>query len=129
MARDFLVDRFYIYGDRLGFESAQIKGGKPVVFEVQHGPLRPGQRGRSVARREVAVPDVSEYVTDEFAEYARRVRFKRGVLITHEFIRSIIDKRTPSIDAVKAANWTAAALHAHASAMRGGEKIEIPRFD
>jgi predicted dehydrogenase len=125
MVRDFLVDRFYIYGDRLGFESAQIKGEKPVVFEAERGPLRPGQRGRAVTRREVEVPDVSEYVTDEFAEYVSRARFKRGVLIAHEFIRSIVEERPPSIDVIKAANWTAAGLCAHASAMRGGQKVEL----
>ena len=129
MVRGFMVDRFYIYGDRLGFESAQMGGGRPVIFEAQQGPLKPGQRGRSVARREAEVPDVSEYITDDFAEYARNSRFKRGVLIAHEFIRSIIEGRPSAIDAIKAANWTAAALCAHASAMRGGEKVEIPGFD
>ena len=49
--------------------------------------------------------------------------------MAHEFIRSIIEERPPSIDVVKAANWTAAGLCAHDSAMRGGEKLEIPRFD
>ncbi len=129
MTRDFLVDRFYVYGDKLGFESAQITGGKPVIFESEPGPLRPGQRGRGVVQREAEVPDLSEYVTGEFAEYARKARFKRGVLITHEFIRSIIEERPPSIDVVKAANWTAAGLCAHDSAMRAGEKVEIPQFD
>ena len=37
MVRDFLTDRFYIYGDKLGFESAQIKGEKPIIFEAEHG--------------------------------------------------------------------------------------------
>ena len=127
MTRNFLVDRFYIYGDKLGFESSQISG-KPVIYESQPGELRPGQRGRGVTQRDVEVPDLSEYVTDDFAEYAREARFKRGVLITHEFIRSIIEDRPPSIDVTKAANWTAAGLCAHDSAMRSGEKVRIPEF-
>ena len=129
MTRDFLVDRFYVYGDKLGFESAQIKGGKPVIYESVPGPLKPGQRGRGVVQRNIAVPDLSEYVTGEFAKYAREASFKRGVLIAHEFIRSIIEERSPSIDVVKAANWTAAAICAHDSALRAGEKVEIPLFD
>jgi predicted dehydrogenase len=128
MARQFLVDRFYIYGDKLGFESAQVAGGKPIAFEAQHGSLKPGQRGRRVTQREIDVPDVSEHVSDEFVEYANEASFKRGVLIAHEFIRSIIEERPPSIDVVKAANWTAAALLAHSSAMREGQKVQIPRF-
>jgi len=129
MVRDFLVDRFYIYGDRLGFESSQLKGEKPVIYETEHGTLKPGQRGRGVTQWEVEVPDISDYVTDEFAEYARKAHFKRGALIAHEFIRSIVEERPPTIDVFKAANWTAAGLCAHDSAMRGGEKVEIPRFD
>jgi len=129
MVRDFLVDRFYIYGDRLGFESAQIGGEKPVIFEAQQGELSPEQRGRGVTRREVVVPDVSEYVTGEFVEYAHKSRFKRGVLIAHEFIRSIIEGRPSAIDTFKSANWTATGLCAHDSAMRNGEKIAVPRFD
>lgn len=128
MVRNFLVDRFYIYGDKLGFESSQTKGGEPIVFEAEHGQLKPGQRGRSVSRLEVEVPDVSEYVTEEFAEYVCKARFKRGVLIAHEFILSIVEGRPPSIDVDKATNWTVAALCAHASAMREGEKVKIPRF-
>jgi len=128
MVRDFLVDRFYIYGDKLGFESSQIGGDKPVIFEAQQGQLNPGQRGRGVTRREVVVPDVSEYVSDEFVEYAKRSRFKRGVLIAHEFIRSIIEERPATIDSIRSANWTATALCAHDSAMRGGEKITVPKF-
>ena len=128
MTRDFLVDRFYVYGDRLGFESAQIAGQGPVIFEADQRPLKSGQRGRGVTRREMEVPDLSKYVSDQFAEYVRKSHFKRGVLIAHEFIRSIVEERSPSIDAVKAANWTAAAVSAHASAMREGEKIQIPRM-
>lgn len=128
MTREFLVDRFYIYGNKLGFESAQLRNGEPVIFEAQSGDLKPGQRGRSVSARDTEVPDVSEYVDTRFAEHVRKAPFKRGVLISHEFIRSIVEERPSSIDAVKAANWTATALCAHESAMRGGEKIEIPKF-
>ena len=129
MVRDFLVDRFYIYGDKLSFESSQVTGGKPVIFESEQGPLRSGQRGRGVTRRELEIPDVSTYVAEDFVEYVSKEHFERGVLIAHEFIRSIIEERSPSIDVAKASNWTAAGLCAHASAMQGGEKIEVPRIE
>jgi hypothetical protein len=32
------------------------------------------------------------------------------------------------VDVTRAANWTAAGLCAHESAMRGGEPIDIPDF-
>jgi hypothetical protein len=46
----------------------------------------------------------------------------------HEFVRSIIEDRPSAIDAVTAANWTAAGICAHESALRGGAAVEIPRF-
>jgi hypothetical protein len=46
----------------------------------------------------------------------------------HEFIRSIVEKRNPWIDAVTSANWTAAGICAHESALQGGAEIIIPLF-
>jgi hypothetical protein len=48
--------------------------------------------------------------------------------LAHEFIRSIVEGRPPAIDAVKAANWCAVGICAHASAMQGGQVVEVPRF-
>ena len=48
--------------------------------------------------------------------------------LVHEFIRSILEKRAPKIDAVTAANWTAPGICAHQSAMMNGQEIEIPSF-
>ena len=44
-------------------------------------------------------------------------------------IGSIVEGRKPAIDAVTVANWTAAGICAHQSAMLGGAEVEIPRFD
>ncbi|MBL8028096.1 MAG: gfo/Idh/MocA family oxidoreductase, partial [Fibrobacteres bacterium] len=48
--------------------------------------------------------------------------------LVHEFIRSIVEKRKPWIDAVTAANWTAAGICAHESAMKNGKAVRIPSF-
>ncbi|MCZ6677004.1 MAG: hypothetical protein O7E52_07115, partial [Candidatus Poribacteria bacterium] len=61
--------------------------------------------------------------------YVHQAQFNQGVLLVHEFIRSIVENRPPSIDVHTAANWTAAGTTAHQSAMQGGEKVVIPRFD
>jgi len=47
----------------------------------------------------------------------------------HEFVRSIVEGRRPAIDAVTAANWTAAGVCAHESAMQGGAEVEVPAFE
>ncbi|HBM80617.1 MAG TPA: oxidoreductase, partial [Clostridiaceae bacterium] len=46
-----------------------------------------------------------------------------------EFVRSIVEDRRPWIDAVTAANWTAAGICAHESAMHGGDEVIIPSFE
>ena len=128
MVRGFLTDRFYVYGDRGSFESAQLPTGKPILFESESGPLGPGQRGRRVTQHEIDIPDLSEYVEGEFKTYVRELNCKRGILVAHEFIRSIAEGRQPEVDANRAANWTAASLCAHESAMQKGEKVAVPQI-
>lgn len=48
--------------------------------------------------------------------------------LVHEFVSSIIENREPIIDVYTAANWTAAGICAHESAMNGGMEIIIPNF-
>ena len=49
--------------------------------------------------------------------------------LVHEFVRSIVEKRLPAVDAVTGANWTAAGICADQSAMSGGAAVDIPGFD
>jgi hypothetical protein len=44
-------------------------------------------------------------------------------------VKSIIEERKPRVDAVTAANWTAAGICAHESAMNDGKEVIIPSFD
>lgn len=46
----------------------------------------------------------------------------------HKFVRSIVEGRSPAIDAVTAAQGTAAGICAHTSALCGGEAVEVPSF-
>jgi hypothetical protein len=87
------------------------------------GEFGPGGRGRSVLTSPFEVPDLSDTLPPQ-------LRDLEGVIArpVHEFVRSLVESRRPSIDAVVAADWTAAGLCAHESAMAGGAVIEIPRF-
>jgi hypothetical protein len=49
--------------------------------------------------------------------------------LVNEFVQSIVEGRTPRIDAVTAADWCAAGICAHESAVRDGEGMIVPRFD
>ena len=39
---------------------------------------------------------------------------------------AILEERESYVDARRAANWTMAGICAHASAMKGGQRVEIP---
>jgi phage tail protein X len=46
----------------------------------------------------------------------------------HEFVNSIVEKRPSKINAVVAADWTAAGLCAHQSALNDGAEVLLPDF-
>lgn len=48
--------------------------------------------------------------------------------LVRDFIEAIRQGTRPPIDAVKAAEWTAPGLCAHASALQGGAWVDVPRF-
>jgi len=53
-------------------------------------------------------------------------RRQRGVHVGRQ--RAIVEGRRSRVDAATTANWTAPGICAHASAMRGGARVEIPGF-
>ena len=48
--------------------------------------------------------------------------------LVRDFISAVKQGTRPPIDAVKAAEWTAPGICAHASALQGGEWVDIPSF-
>lgn len=128
LVRGFLSDRFYVYGNRMSFESPQVAGEDPVIFEAETGPLPAGQRSRKVSAKRIALPPLADLVPDNISEIVRSSPTPRCIPLAHEFIRSIAERRRPAIDATKAANWTAAAICAHASSMAGGARVAVPSF-
>ena len=49
--------------------------------------------------------------------------------LVHEFVRSALEEREPTISLDFACNVSAAGILAHASALAGGKEIEIPHFE
>jgi len=49
--------------------------------------------------------------------------------MTHEFVRAIVEGRESAVDAGTAANWTMTGVCAHESALKDGERIQIPQTD
>ena len=103
------------------------------------------QRGRSISIERISAPDRADLLPKDIARFTRRgvydasnphMSFLQGgghggshPHLVHEFVSSIVEQRRPRIDAVTAADWTAAGICAHESAMNGGKRIVIPLFD
>ena len=133
---------FSVYGDKCSFEWQQIEEEQPVLFTMD--PLQPG-RGRPIHVERVAVPDRADLLPAEIAPFTLRgvynaaephLSFTQGgghggshPHLVHEFLRSIVEDRRPAVDSVTAANWTAAGICAHQSALSGGDGVDVPQFD
>jgi predicted dehydrogenase len=134
------MESFTIYGED-GCYEWQMEDEPPAWFEMS--PVVPGET-REVRVERPLPPDRADLLPPEVGRYTRRfvygqderhLSFEQGgghhgshPHLVHEFVRSIVEERRPRIDAVTAANWTAAGICAHQSAMAGGEGVAIPSF-
>jgi predicted dehydrogenase len=134
------MESFSVYGENACYDW-HMEGEDPVLFRVS--PVVPGRtRGWTVERPEP--PDRSNLLPPSVGQFTKRfvygkdeshLSFEQGgghhgshPHMVHEFVRSIVEQRQPWIDAVTAANWTAAGICAHESAMAGGREVVIPEF-
>lgn len=130
VAREY-VESFDVYGSLRSFEWQQLEREKPVVFSGENG-------------QRIEVPDFAHLLPEPIREFTTRgvydaeqnthLSFTQGSghggshpHLAHEFLRSIVEERAPFPDAITAANWTAAGICAHESAMTGRE-INLPRY-
>ncbi|TDE89540.1 Gfo/Idh/MocA family oxidoreductase [Occultella glacieicola] len=129
-AREY-VESFDVYGSLASFEWAQTEAGTPVLFR--------GEEASSLT-----VPDYAHLLPEEIRAYTTRgvydaenahLSFAQGSghggshpHLAHEFVRSLVEGREPSIGARTAANWTSVGLLSHESAMQGGATLALPRF-
>ena len=135
-------ESFSIYGEDATFEAAQVHGEPPVMFKLSKLGAHPG--ARTTTEESVYLPDYGHLLPPEIREFTGAVKLDaRGEHpsvqhggghggshphLVHEFLRSIVEKRSPTIDEIKAADWTAPGICAHTSALQGGVTVEIPRF-
>jgi len=136
------VESFSVYGDKMSFEWPQSgQDGKPMIFEI--GPIIPeSTRGRDLMIKKAELPDRKELLPPEIAQHTHPHTVERSHRafiqggghggshphLVNEFVMSIIEKRKPWVDEIKAADWTAAGICAHESAMNQGKEIRVPCF-
>lgn len=138
-ARDYM-ESFVIYGEKACYEW-QMEDEPPVLFQIEESG---SGRGRNVQIERPVPPDRAELLPGSIGRYttsfvygkdAHHLSFEQGgghhgshPHLVHEFVRSIVENRKPIIDAITAANWTAAGISAHSSAMNAGKEVSIPAF-
>ena len=125
------VESFSVYGTRQSFEWNQLWNEKPLLFTLGDAPRPFGGRPVDVTRADI--PDFADRLPEPlrgFTQYdTDGAHGGSHPHLVHEFIRSIVEERSPAVDAVTAANWTAPGICAHQSALRDGETVNVPRFD
>jgi predicted dehydrogenase len=119
------TEAFTVYGERRGFEWPQLEHEDPVLYTLE--PVVEGERGRRVTAERVAMPDRADLLPPTIARFTQGGHGGSHPHLAHEFVRSIIEGRPPRISAAVAADWTAAGICAHESALRDGERIAIPQ--
>ncbi|WGM20302.1 Gfo/Idh/MocA family oxidoreductase [Paenarthrobacter sp. OM7] len=135
------TEAFSIYGENYGFEWPQIEGEPPVHYMLKEAN---GRRGRTIESLRIEAPERTDLLPLSIARYTQDSVYSDGSHssfiqgsghggshphLVHEFVTSIVEQRPSSINAVVAANWTAAGVAAHQSAMNGGETVHIPSFE
>ncbi len=124
-------ESFDVYGEKMSCEWEQIADEGFVVFE-----------GGENARR-INVPDTDKLLPKSISQFSLReqildedhVSFIQGAghggshpHLVREFIDSIMENREPREGVITSADWTAAGICAHESAMKNGERIYLPDF-
>jgi predicted dehydrogenase len=126
------IESFDVYAEKVSYEWPRI--------EHQPAVLHRGERPELVK-----VPDFAERLPEGIrrfttkgvydSEEAQHLSFIQGSghggshpHLAHEFISAIVEDRDPRPNAATSANWTMTGICAHISAMKGGERIHIPRF-
>jgi predicted dehydrogenase len=135
------MESFTVYGENACYEM-QMENEAPVLFTAS--PTVVGERRQESLSRPDP-PDRADLLPAEIAKYTQRfvynneeshLSFEQGgghhgshPHLVHEFVSSIVEGRPPAIDAVTAANWTAAGICAHESALKGSCAVAVPSFD
>lgn len=144
------TESFNVYGENKTFEWQQIENEKPVLFSrVLNDDNSPTMndygRGGMVVSERIDVPDFADRLPPEIARFTHQtvydasnphLSFLQGgghggshPHLVHEFVRCIVEDRTPVPDDITGAYWTAVGICAHHSAMEGGTIVDVPRFE
>jgi hypothetical protein len=133
-------ESFDAYGDSKSFEWQQVEGEEPVIH-TRSTPTRPLTE-QEIPKR-VSVPDYAHLLPQPIQRFtqpaaiqdAEHLSFLQGgghggshPHLTHNFLMACQGKQAAMPDVETSVNWTMVGICAHQSALKNGEKIQIPRF-
>lgn len=130
-AREY-IESFDVYGSKMSFEWQQLEREQPVIFKGEDG-------------KRIEVPDYAHLLPEGIRRYTTEgvydadenahLSFVQGSghggshpHMAHEFLMAIVEDRDPFPNVYTSANWTAAGLCAHESAMLNGVIVPLPDF-
>jgi predicted dehydrogenase len=128
-------ESFDATGDRKSFEWQQVENEDPVIHTR-------GKPEPEIPQR-VKVPDYASRLPDPIRKFtmpaaiqdAEHLSFLQGgghggshPHLAHNFLMACLGKQPPMPDAATSVNWTMVGICAHQSALKGGERIQIPTF-
>jgi len=136
-------ESFDVYGSKKSFEWQQVEGEEPVVHtkSTREHPI-----AESEIPRRTPVPDYARLLPEPIQRFTTRgvysldegeqhLSFTQGgghggshPHLVHAFLSAVRGERPALPNAVESANWTMVGLCAHESALKGGQKIQIPTF-
>ncbi|MET0736438.1 MAG: Gfo/Idh/MocA family oxidoreductase [Microbacterium sp.] len=136
------VEGFSLYGEHRGIEWPADNTGPLTVFDMSAPPH--GGRGNVVRVSELEPRDRPDLLPERLRQFVRPSEVLLSGMpepvhlaahhggshpfLVDEFIRSIVEERAPSVDALRAAAWTAPGICAHESALDGGRWVDVPDY-
>ena len=136
------IEGFALYGEHRGVEWPPDNEGDLALFEMRPPPA--GDRGNVVRTTALTPRNRPELLPSQLGQFTQdsdvllpgmtdkvRLGAHHGgshPFLVHEFIRSIVERRMPRIDARRAAAWTAPGICAHQSALAGGADTAVPDY-
>jgi predicted dehydrogenase len=133
-------ESFDVTGSKKSFEWQQIENEEPILH-TKSTPDRPLQEPEIPKRGKV--PDFAHLLPEPIRRFtqpaqivdADHLSFLQGgghggshPHLAHNFLMAVLGEKPAFPDATVSANWTLVGICAHESAMKGGERVVIPRF-
>ncbi len=121
---------FWVVGE--SGERAQWYGETGTLYMANptlYGDMWQARPGENPVAKPVHYPD---YLQDPMVPPAMRHASGHGgshVFLCAEFINSLLEDREPAIDLYTALNFTVPGIIGHQSALKGGERIQVPAFN